>query len=184
MRINKITLLASLFVSGITIAQEFYTCVPKKDWWRKAVNEWKLVSKMFLSTQYIKDTLVCYNVENLDAGNYKFKLVKKSKVIAQKNVELSREQVLNFCKFRFVCIEGVSGMSGHPYSLEKTVFLRDEKIEKFDFPCDGYAESYNNIYFVLDGNVLFISSYTNGSIEKAFEPFKDATLKIYKKVED
>ena len=184
MRINKITLLASLFVSGITIAQEFYTCVPKKDWWRKAVNEWKLVGKMGFTAEYIKKTLVFYNVENLDAGNYKFKLIKKDKVIAQKNVELSREQVLKFCVFRFVCVEGVSGMSGHPYSLEKTVFLTDEKIKKFDFSCNDYTESYNNIYFVLDDNVLFMSSYTNGDMEGAFEPFKDATLEIYKKVED
>ena len=183
MRINKITLLASLFVSGITIAQEFYTCVPKKDWWRKTVNEWKLVSEMFLSTQYIKKS-ICYDMGNLDVGNYKFKLIKKSKVIAQKNVELSREQVLKFCVFEFVCEEGVSGMSGFRYSLEKTVFLRDEKIKKFNFPCNGYAESYNNIYFVLDDNVLFMFSYTNGNMEGAFKPFKDATLEIYKKVED
>ena len=38
-KISKIILMASLLASGITTAQEFYTCVPKKDWWLDIVRE-------------------------------------------------------------------------------------------------------------------------------------------------
>ena len=38
-KISKIILTASLLASGITTAQEFYTCVPKKDWWVDLVRE-------------------------------------------------------------------------------------------------------------------------------------------------
>ena len=46
-KISKIILAASLLASGITTAQEFYTCVPKRDWWIEMVREgskkWKKI---------------------------------------------------------------------------------------------------------------------------------------------
>ena len=38
-KISKISMVASLLVAGIVNAQEFYTCVPKKDWWIDVVRE-------------------------------------------------------------------------------------------------------------------------------------------------
>ncbi len=36
---SKITILASLLVAGMVNAQEFYTCVPKKSWWKNTMSE-------------------------------------------------------------------------------------------------------------------------------------------------
>ncbi len=36
---SKITILASLLVATMVNAQEFYTCVPKKSWWKDTMGE-------------------------------------------------------------------------------------------------------------------------------------------------
>ncbi len=47
MKINKKILLASILVTNLVAAQEYYTCVPKKDWWLDVVREgskkWKKI---------------------------------------------------------------------------------------------------------------------------------------------
>ncbi len=36
---SKITLLIAMLVATMVNAQEFYTCVPKKSWWKDTINE-------------------------------------------------------------------------------------------------------------------------------------------------
>ncbi len=39
MKISKITILASMLTVNLVAAQEYYTCVPKKDWWANIVKQ-------------------------------------------------------------------------------------------------------------------------------------------------
>ncbi len=39
MKINKMTMLSVLLLSGLVRSQEYYTCVPKKDWWANIVKQ-------------------------------------------------------------------------------------------------------------------------------------------------
>ena len=38
-RVSKVTLLSAMLIAGIVNAQEFYTCVPKKSWWKDTIKE-------------------------------------------------------------------------------------------------------------------------------------------------
>ena len=38
-RISKITMVTTLLMAGVVNAQEFYTCVPKKSWWKDTIKE-------------------------------------------------------------------------------------------------------------------------------------------------
>ncbi len=38
-QISKITLLSAMLLAGVVNAQEFYTCVPKKSWWKDIMTE-------------------------------------------------------------------------------------------------------------------------------------------------
>ena len=37
--VSKITVLSAMLLAGVVNAQEFYTCVPKKNWWKDTIKE-------------------------------------------------------------------------------------------------------------------------------------------------
>ena len=57
MKINKTILLTCLLVSGLANSQEFYTCVPKKDWWDSMIKSNTITQsdiKKIVKEQHVK----------------------------------------------------------------------------------------------------------------------------------
>ena len=72
-KVNKITMLTVLLVTGIVNAQEFYTCVPKKSWWENIVknncknsnhSKWNLIKDVKFSNVINQITEVKFNISD------------------------------------------------------------------------------------------------------------------------
>lgn len=70
-RISKITILTALFIGGIVNAQEFYTCVPKRNWWLDIVREGNLKNKWELIINLTPNLNIELYKQKLYPGKYR-----------------------------------------------------------------------------------------------------------------
>ncbi len=96
MKINKKILLASMLVTNLVSAQEYYTCVPKKNWWLKIVKEG---TKKFGIIKFFTNTSLSekYFKESLEPGRYKITLSTGEGVLITKEYILDERYDFDAC---------------------------------------------------------------------------------------
>ena len=159
MKINKRILFACLLVSGIASAQEFYTCVPKKDWWNNMIRN-NVVS--------IDDTekIVKENVKKIVKETLEEKDKERWQLLTKQ--ELRKDMPIiglssGSYKFQYKVVNfPTSGITqGKAYNLEESVFKKILKIEdkaniviaKNEFKC------VNGVYKNIEDNKEKLSDY-------------------------
>ena len=95
-KISKITMLASLLVAGMVNAQEFYTCVPKKDWWIDIVKqankkEWKEIIHLTSSSHQNNFT------QTLNLGRYKVRISTDGSGFREEEFILNKSEEFKAC---------------------------------------------------------------------------------------
>ncbi len=191
MKINKKILLASMLVTNLVSAQEYYTCVPKKDWWKNMIKEqkkeeWKLVSnKPVIFRGALLDSLI-----NLEITDYKLKLIKNNRVIAQQNMNVNRKDMyIYYSNWKCECGEKKICEGGLNFGEEETrkviILNRPYFARKLLENCEGSSpKKFAVILGPNDHNgyeVLF--AVITDSDEDLTKYFKDTTLEVWKKVE-
>lgn len=140
-KLSKIIIFTGLLVSRVIVAQEFYTCVPKKDWWIDIVREgskkeWELVEEIKIS--YQEKTYDIY------VNNNKFKLFSKYKV------------VLKAGEYKFVYDSFGNKGESDIITIKNEIYI---SFSGYFPPAEQTTESVFRVLIMLDGrSVLEMSS--------------------------
>ncbi len=111
-KISKITILTALFIGGIVNAQEFYTCVPKRNWWLDIVREGNLKNKWELIIDLTPNLNVELYKQKLYPGKYRIRAAG-----AGGKEELKEFTIKETATFK-ACVGRGSGAGGYGFGYD------------------------------------------------------------------
>ena len=197
MKINKKILLASMLTANLVAAQEYYTCVPKKDWWKSTIKEsikeqkkeeWKFIRSANVKRKknWTKSLFLA------PIGNLKIRLLKGTELIAEQFFKNPEEMSIkvwdldcNFEKNRDI----LGTLKYYLYSLElDNIIILNWYTNKSEFnkiiknKCKDNSESF--IFIELSNSILFGVGGGNDGDSMFNDYLKGITIEVWKKVED
>lgn len=197
-KISKITMVASLLVVGIVNAQEFYTCVPKKDWLKNTIKEsvkeqkkeeWKLID----SVDVIKKKNWYEDLLKVPIGNIKIRLLKGTELIGEhilKNGFISYIKSWDVncdCGKTNKCTLNTTQASVFDFDNEIVInwkFSKERHNDILKYSCKGIGSGSVNYFFIESSNKVLFGAMNWSEVNIFDEYFKGTTIEVWKKVED